>query len=91
MPVSTFVYGIEPDDPNAPIWRFLQFWKFQDLTTGHMYFHRADLYEDNDPQEGLPIDNYETGRHQYRNKTGAVQEREGSPSDAMVDGPTRDW
>ena len=62
MPVSTFVYGIEPADPNAPIWRFLQFWKFQDLMTGHMYFHRADLYEDNDPQEGLPIDNYETGR-----------------------------
>jgi hypothetical protein len=43
MPVSTFVYGIEPDDPNTPIWRFLQFWKFPDLMTGHMYFHRADL------------------------------------------------
>ncbi len=63
MPVAKFLYGIEPDDLNAPIWRFLEFWKFQDLMKGHMYFHRSDLFEENDPQEGLPLDNYETGRH----------------------------
>jgi len=65
MPVEPFVYGIEPDDPNTPIWRFLEFWKFQDLMKGHIYFHRADLFEDNDPQEGLPLDNYQNlpGRH----------------------------
>lgn len=65
MPVEPFVYGIEPADPNTPIWRFLEFWKFQDLMKGHLYFHRADLFEDNDTQEGLPLDNYEhlPGRH----------------------------
>jgi hypothetical protein len=63
MAVDNFLYGIEPDDLNAPIWRFLEFWKFEDLMRGHMYFHRADLYEDNDPHEGLPLDNYQTGRH----------------------------
>jgi hypothetical protein len=52
MAVETFVFGIEPEDLNTPIWRFLEFWKFQDLMKGHMYFHRADLYEENDPQEG---------------------------------------
>lgn len=65
MAVELFTFGIEPSDLNAPIWRFLEFWKFQDLMKGHLYFHRADLYEDNDPQEGLPLDNYEhlPGRH----------------------------
>jgi hypothetical protein len=65
MPVSLFTFGIEPQDPNVPIWRFLEFWKFQDLMKGHLYFHRSDLYEKTDPQEGLPLDNYANlpGRH----------------------------
>ena len=65
MPVSLFTFGVEPEDPNAPIWRFLEFWKFQDLLKGHLYFHRSDLYEKTDPQEGLPLDNYMSlpGRH----------------------------
>ena len=56
MPVSLFTAGIEPRDPNMPIWRFLEFWKFQDLMKGHMYFHRADLFDDE--TEGLPLDDY---------------------------------
>lgn len=56
MPVSLFTAGVEPKDPNTPIWRFLEFWKFQDLMKGHMYFRRADLFEDE--SEGLPLDGY---------------------------------
>ena len=57
MPVSLFTDGIEPLDPDAPIWRFMEFWKFQDLLRGYLYFHRADLFDDE--TEGLPLDNYE--------------------------------
>jgi hypothetical protein len=45
MPVALFTDGIEPEDQNLPIWRFLEFWKFQDLMNGHIYFHRADLFD----------------------------------------------
>ena len=45
MPVDLFTDGIEPEDSNTPIWRFLEFWKFQDLMTGHMYFRRSDSWE----------------------------------------------
>ncbi len=31
MPVSLFTAGIEPEDPDTPIWRFMEFWKFQGL------------------------------------------------------------
>jgi hypothetical protein len=65
MPVSLFTFGIEPQDTNEPIWRFLEFWKFQDLMKGRLYFHRSDLYAKTDPQEGMPLDSYANlpGRH----------------------------
>lgn len=56
MPVSLFTAGIEPEDPDTPIRRFMEFWKFQDLMKGHMYFRRADLFDDE--TEGLPLDDY---------------------------------
>ncbi len=53
MPVSPFVDDPEPVDPTAPIRRYVEFWKLEDLIqTGELYFRRADKLEDED--EGLP-------------------------------------
>lgn len=58
MPVETFPDGQEPEDPTAPIWRFMEMWKFRDLIeTGELYFRRADLFP-NDELEGIPTDEY---------------------------------
>ena len=57
MPVSMFPDGLEPDDHEAVIWRFMSLGKFQDLiTTSELYFRRADLFDDDD--EGLPPEEY---------------------------------
>lgn len=56
MPVQLFTDGIEPDDPETPILRFMERWKFEDLLKGRMYFRRADLFDDE--SEGLPLDEY---------------------------------
>lgn len=50
MPVTLFPDGLEPD-PEAIIWRFMEFWKYQDLvTTSELYFRRADcLGDDEEP------------------------------------------
>lgn len=57
MPVELFTDGIEPEDPDAVIWRFLKRWKFEDLIkSGQLHFCRADLFQDK--SEGLPSDDY---------------------------------
>jgi hypothetical protein len=53
MSVEQFTDGLEPEDPDAVIWRFTDLWKFQDLiSSGELYFSRADLLGDDD--EGIP-------------------------------------
>jgi hypothetical protein len=55
--VQMFPDGLEPNDPEALIWRFMELWKFRDLiTTSALYFRRADLLGDDN--EGLPPDDY---------------------------------
>lgn len=57
MPVELFTDGIEPDDPDAAICRFMSIEKLKDLMeTGELYFRRADLFDDE--AEGLPPDEY---------------------------------
>lgn len=56
MPVQLFTDGVEPADPDVPILRFMERWKFEDLLKGRMYFRRADLFDDE--TEGLPLDGY---------------------------------
>jgi hypothetical protein len=57
MPVEIFTDGLEPQNRKAPIWRFMEFWKFCNLMrTGELYFCRADLFEDE--SEGLPPEHY---------------------------------
>src|SRR5688500_15168241 len=46
MPTQLFTDGVEPEDSDTPILRFMERWKFEDLLTGRMYFRRADLFED---------------------------------------------
>ena len=42
MPVKLFTYGLEPEDLNAVIWRFMNRRKFEDLlTTSELFFNRA--------------------------------------------------
>lgn len=58
MPVETFVDDPEPQDPKSPIWRYVEFWKLQDLVqTGQLYLRRADRL--GDEREGLPPPEYE--------------------------------
>jgi hypothetical protein len=57
MPVTGFVDDPEPADARSPIWRYIEFWKLQDLVqTGRLYFRRSDKLSDE--QEGLPPDEY---------------------------------
>ena len=57
MPVELFTDGLEPDDQDALIWRFMERWKFEDLLKSRdLYFCRADLF--NDESEGLPPEAY---------------------------------
>jgi hypothetical protein len=58
MPVKLFTNGTEPSDPNAPVWRFMDLWKFRDLiSSGELFFNRADLFKQ-DEQEGIPPEEY---------------------------------
>lgn len=58
MAVELFVDGLEPKNPDAVVWRFLDLWKFEHLlTSGTMYFRRSDKLEDD--HEGLPPEEYE--------------------------------
>ena len=58
MPVKPFTLGIEPPNQNAPIWRFMEMWKFRDLiATGELFFNRADRFQQ-DEQEGIPPEEY---------------------------------
>ncbi len=58
MPVETFVDDPEPNDPRSSIWRYIEFWKLQDLVqTGQIYLRRSDKFDDE--HEGLPPFEYE--------------------------------
>jgi hypothetical protein len=59
LPVETFVDDPEPKDPRASIWRYIKFWKLQDLVQNRrLYSCRADKLP-GDEQEGLPPAEYE--------------------------------
>src|SRR4249920_3421247 len=73
MSVELFTDGIEPQDPETPIWRFMEFWKFEDLMRGDLYFHRADLFDDE--SEGLPPKEYERVLGLSRYDLNDIQER----------------
>jgi hypothetical protein len=54
MPVKLFTEGVEPADPEAPIWRFMNLRKFKDLfATSELFFNRADRFPQ-DETEGIP-------------------------------------
>lgn len=58
MPVEPFLDNPEPTDPKSPIWRYIEFWKLQDLVrSGQLYLRRSDMLEDE--HEGLPPSEYE--------------------------------
>ena len=58
MPLETYPDELEPEDHDVVIWRFMKLAKFRDLmTTGEIYFCRADLFP-NDAREGLPPEDY---------------------------------
>ena len=58
MPVKPFTEGVEPSDPDAPIWRFMNLRKFKDLlSTSDLFFNRADRFPQ-DEQEGIPPEEY---------------------------------
>ena len=47
MSVEQFTGGLEPQDREAVIWRFMELWKFQDLVSSReLHFSRADLLGD---------------------------------------------
>jgi len=58
MPIIDNDKKIEPND-KAEVWRF---WRSDVASvffaSEELYFRRTDLYENDDPNEGLPTDNY---------------------------------
>jgi len=58
MTLENYPGQLEPVDQDGAIWRFMNMKKFRDLmTTGELYFCRADLFK-NDEREGLPPERY---------------------------------
>lgn len=58
MGLEDYPDQLEPADQDVVIWRFMDMPKFRDLiTTGQLYFCRADLFS-NDEREGLPPEEY---------------------------------
>src|SRR6266853_860807 len=58
MPVQPFATQVEPS-PDAIIWRFHKISYFRDLMANEeLYFRRTDKYKGDDPNEGLPRDDY---------------------------------
>ena len=60
MVVEAYPDQLEPENPDAVIWRFMKMEKFRDLlATGELYFCRADLFPDESeglaPEEYLPM------------------------------------
>lgn len=75
MPVSTFVDNPEPTDPRSSIWRYIEFWKLQDLVqTGQLYLRRSDKLEDE--HEGLPPSEYERVLNLNRFDLNDIRERD---------------
>jgi hypothetical protein len=58
MPLVPYDKQIEPPD-DAEIWRFMDMDKFRDfMANEELYFRRTDKYKKDDPNEGLPTDDY---------------------------------
>jgi len=58
MPIIAHNMRIEPPD-DAEIWRFFRMEFFRDLMANEeLYFRRTDCYKLDDPNEGLPTDDY---------------------------------
>src|SRR5207249_12005173 len=58
MPIRPHDKKIEPSN-DAEMWWFLKMDHFRDLLANEeLYFRRTDLYKSDDPNEGLPTDNY---------------------------------
>jgi hypothetical protein len=56
--LETYPDQLEPQNQDVAIWRFMNMRKFRDLiTTGELYFCRADLFA-NDEREGLAPEEY---------------------------------
>src|SRR5260370_40916872 len=68
MPIYSYFDNLEPDDPDAEIWRFMPFKFFEDLmATDGFHLTRSDLFPQ-DEQEGIPPENYirhVMGRRRY--------------------------
>jgi hypothetical protein len=60
MPVEIFSDALEPENKEAIIWRFMSLKRLKEfVTTGELYFCRADLFDDRReglaPEEYLPV------------------------------------
>jgi hypothetical protein len=73
MPVRCFTNGIEPENQDTEIWRFLTVEKLEKLLNGELYFRRANLFDDE--MEGLPPEDYERMLNLSRYDLNDIQER----------------
>lgn len=75
MPVETFVDDPEPTNQRSCIWRYIEFWKLQDLVqSGQLYLRRSDKLEDE--HEGLPPSEYERVLNLSRFDLNDIRERD---------------
>jgi len=59
MPLKTYDQQLPDPSHDAPLWRFMPFNFFQDfMANEELYLRRCDKYKKDDPQDGIPTDDY---------------------------------
>src|ERR1039458_4329892 len=59
MPLRSYDQQLPDPHPDAPLRRFMPLSFFQDfMANEELYLRRCDLYTKNDPQDGIPIDDF---------------------------------
>jgi hypothetical protein len=70
MPLKSYDQQQPDPSPDAPLWRFMPLSFFQDfMANEELYLRRCDLYTKNDPQDGIPTDDFvrkQLGLQRYR-------------------------
>jgi len=69
MPLKPYDRQLSDPPLDAPLWRFMPLNFFQDfMANEELYLRRCDKYKKNDPQDGIPTDDYvrkQTGLRKY--------------------------
>ena len=67
MPLKSYDQQLPDPPPDASLWRFMPLNFFQDfMANEELYLRRCDLYRKDDPQDGIPTDDFVESSSDYR-------------------------